>query len=136
MTNTADLLEQIPDLGRASKIQRTASLKASDGCTMAQPQPCRGQEDPKLLRPDPLWPGCLLSFPLSSKTLGGLPPARDVEYGRCAFRCVWLDHCGVWSVFVCFLAWWYDWGPHMAGTIEPPHPLRLWHSAWHIVGPL
>lgn len=41
------------------------------------------------------------------KTLGASPPACDVTYGRCAFRCVWLDRCGS----AAFVAWWYDWEP-------------------------
>lgn len=78
MTNTADLLEQIPDLGEDVKDPEDCFTEGTAPAgTTAQPQPCaEGQEDPELLRHNPLWPGCLSSFPLSSRPWG--PPHLPV----------------------------------------------------------
>lgn len=56
MTNTADLLEQIPDLGEDVKDPEDCFTEGTAPAgTTAQPQPCaEGQEDPQLLYHIPL----------------------------------------------------------------------------------
>lgn len=56
MTNTADLLEQIPDLGEDVKDPEDCFTEGTAlAGTTAQPQPCaEGQEDPQLLCHIPL----------------------------------------------------------------------------------
>lgn len=56
MTNTADLLEQIPDLGEDVKDPEDCFTEGTAPAgTAAQPQPCaEGQGDPQLLCHIPL----------------------------------------------------------------------------------